>query len=57
MEARLWLEAMGIEGDHRDIRKPRFVQCLVQESDIVRRTAHAARLGQHDCRFGKIIFP
>ena len=25
MEARLWLEAMGIEGDHGDIRKPRFV--------------------------------
>ena len=57
MEAGLGLEAMGIEGEYGDFRKPRFVQCFVQESDIVRRTAHAACLGQHDRRLGKIICP
>lgn len=55
-EAGLRFKALGIEGNHRDLRQSRFRQSPAEEADVVGGTAHAAGLGKHDCRLVRIVF-
>ena len=56
-EARLGFKAVGIEGNHRYLGQPFFVQGFVDEADVVGCTAHAAGLGHHDGCAVQVVFP
>ena len=48
LEARLRFKALCVQGNDRNLGQACFIKRLVDESDIVRSTAHAARLGHHE---------
>ena len=47
-EARLGFEALGIQGNDRNLGESCFVQCFMDESDVVGSSAHAAGLAHHE---------
>ena len=57
LEALVGLHAVGVQGDDRDMAKPRLVQRTADEADIVARPAAAAGLGHHHGQLVRVVFP
>ena len=57
LEALVGLHAVGVQGDDRDMAKPRLVQRPTDEADIVARPAAAAGLGHHHGQLVRVVFP
>ena len=57
LEALVGLHAVGVQGDDRDMAKPRLVQRTADEAHVVARPAAAAGLGHHYGQLVRVVFP
>ena len=57
LEALVGLHAVGVQGDDRDMAKPRLVQRTADEAHVVACPAAAAGLGHHHGQLVRVVFP